>query len=108
MISRPPLGSIVGRINHLINSLSKKKKTHVKSIVELEQLLKLCNPWSEQNEEQKKGTASLNMSIINTMNSNRVPIISALLDDLDFSDPRTISNKDDQKVIIFYTKKDTI
>eukprot|EP01036_Dinobryon_divergens_P029707 gene29707-38838_t len=33
---------------------------------------------------------------------SRVPIISALLDDLDFGDPRTITNKEDQKLFMLH------
>lgn len=102
MISPPPLASIVVRVKELVTtSLSKKKKNHIKGVTEIENLLKYCERKDFENlisSDSEFQSNKREMSGSTAMNSNRVPFISTLLDDLDFSDPRTISNKDDQKV----------
>lgn len=99
MISQPPLGSIVTRVKEVIANLSKKKRNHIKSTAELNQLIAFCNRRttlgknSNQNQDMSSGAS---------LTSNRIPIISTLLNDLDFGDPRTITAKDDQKVFYKY------
>ena len=104
MISPPPLGSIICRVKELITAVSKKKKSHItKATTEIENLLKFCDK-----DTFEKGLLStdreiykqyLGMSGNTATSGSRVPIISALLDDLDFGDPRSITNKEDQKVM---------
>lgn len=101
MISPPPLGSIVCRVKELVTAVSKKKKSQItKAATEIENLLKFCDKKKfEKGLDKDFHKQYLVMSGNTAASGSRVPIISALLDDLDFGDPRTITNKEDQKVI---------
>ena len=81
------LQTLTGRIKILISSLT--KKNYNKSLIEINQLLNYSKIYF---------SSDMNMISSSEININRVPIISALLDELDFRDIRNISSKDEQKV----------
>ena len=81
------LQTLTGRIKILIASLTKKNFN--KSLTEINQLLNYSYIYFSDK----------NMISSSEININRVPIITALLDELDFRDIRNISSKDEQKVL---------
>jgi hypothetical protein len=95
-----PLQTITGRIKTLITSLTKKNFN--KSLIEVNLLLKISTMYSEEHIKNSNNfIQNMNMNSNETNNSiisNRSPIISALLDELDFRDLRNIGGKDEQKV----------